>query len=107
MQDERLKEVVKSVLKNSDKNKNSYNSLLFSTWKALEYRVSVDIDDLFEMPSCEAIIRLARKLKEDDESLKGSDRTEERRKELEHQYRIDFSKKLKTEYPIISKYIRQ
>lgn len=106
MQEEKLKNIVKSILRDNKDSRNSYNSLLFTTWKALGYRVTVDIDDLFEMPSSEAITRIARKLKEDDPTLKGTDKTEEKRQEMEKKYKKDYVNKLKEEYPLTSRYIR-
>ncbi len=103
MQDERLRQIISKELKNRDRAKCT-NEFVFRIWNKLGWNFS-DPDHRQDMPSCETVTRIARDLKLEHPELKGSQKEQDRRKELEGQYRDKYSKRLKIEYPGVSKYL--
>lgn len=91
MQDEKIEQVVERLYKVNPKTRDNNNYLVIEALKEMGFIMVIDIDQLFEMPSFEAITRAGRKIKESHPELKGSQEAEERKQELEKEYHSKYA----------------
>lgn len=103
--EEILKKVVEQQMKDNPINRDNNNWLVINVLKELGYILVVDLDQVAEMPPFESITRLSRKLKEENPNLKGSEEAEERKREIEKEFKQKYSKKMEEDFPVASKYI--